>query len=291
MARQAYFPGGRSSLVVHAKARLGCTGWSYPDWVGPFYAPGTAPGDFLRAYARVFDFAEIDSTFYAAPTRERAQAWANATPPGFIFSPKLPRTVTHDARLRDTDDAVGRFLMALAPLRVAGKLGPIVAQLPPSFRRDKDADALAEFVRRWPRDAPLAVELRHASWWTEATYAVLRDAGAALVWSTNETGRAPPVRTADFVYARLVGDRALDASGGRWTHIQRKQDGEIEHWRQALADVLANDPYTVWIVANNHFMGFAPETARIVAEALEILAPQIERASRAEGQRGLGDFA
>jgi uncharacterized protein YecE (DUF72 family) len=258
--------------------------------VGPFYAPGTAPGDLLRAYARAFDFAEIDSTFYAPPTRERAQAWARATPPSFVFSPKLPRAITHDARLREVDDAVASFLVALAPLRIDGKLGPVVAQLPPSFRHEKDAEALAEFVGRWPRDVPLAVELRHRSWWREETYTMLRDAGAALVWSTNETGRTPPARTADFVYARFVGDRALDDTGGRWTHVQRRQDAEIEYWRQVIGEVLANDPWTVWIVANNHFMGFAPETARVVAEALGILAPQLERASRDDGQRGLGDF-
>lgn len=276
--------------MAKAKARVGCTGWSYTDWVGPFYAPGTPPGDFLRAYARVFDFAEIDSTFYAAPTRERTQAWARATPPGFVFSPKLPSAITHEGRLRSTEDAVGRFLMALAPLRVEGKLGPVVAQLPPSFRFDRDVEALSAFVASWPRDAPLAVELRHKSWWREETYAMLRESGAALVWSTNETGRAPPVITADFVYARLVGDRALDDVGGRWTHIQRRQDEEIAHWRAAIGSVLANDPYRVWLVANNHFMGFAPETARIVAEELGLLAPQIELASRPEGQRGLADF-
>ena len=70
----------------------------------------------------------------------------------------------------------------------------------------------------------------------------------------------------------------------------RRQDAEIEHWRAALSDLIANDPWTVWLVANNHFMGFAPETARVVAEALGVLAPQIERASRREGQKGLGDF-
>ncbi|HUR70244.1 MAG TPA: DUF72 domain-containing protein [Candidatus Thermoplasmatota archaeon] len=273
------------------RARIGCTGWSYPDWVGPFYAPGTPPTEWLRAYSRAFDFTEVDSSFYAAPSRERAASWARATPDGFSFSLKLPRAITHDAKLRDTEDAVGSFLAALAPLRVEGKLGPCVAQLPPSFRYEADAEALAAFVGAWPRDAPLVVELRNRSWWREETYATLRDAGVALAWSVNETGRTPPVRTADLVYVRLVGDRALDETGGKWTHVQRRQDEEIEHWRGVLGSILENDPITTWIVANNHFMGFAPETARVVAQALGVLAPQIERVSRKEGQRGLGDFA
>lgn len=273
-----------------ARVRLGCAGWSYPDWVGPFYALGTPPNEFLRAYARVFDCAEVDSTFYAMPQRERVEDWARATPEGFQFAPKLPGSITHDARLRDPEDGIDRFLVALAPLRREGKLGPSIAQLPPTFRYEKDKPALDAFLKAWPRDAPLAVELRHASWWRDETYAALRDAGAALVWSTNETGRSPPVRTASFVYARMIGDRGLDEKGGRWTHVQRRQDEEIEHWRKHLGEVLSIDPHIVWVIANNHFMGFAPETARLLADALELLAPDITRAARAVGQRGLGDF-
>ena len=141
-----------------ARARIGCTGWSYPDWVGPFYAPGTPASEWLTAYARAFDFVEVDSSFYAAPPRERVEAWARATPPGFTFSLKLPKSLTHERKLRDVDDEVGAFLVALAPLRREGKLGPLVAQLPPSFKRDTAADDLAA-LSPWPRDVPLRSSL------------------------------------------------------------------------------------------------------------------------------------
>jgi uncharacterized protein YecE (DUF72 family) len=275
--------------VSRARARLACAGWSYADWVGPFYAPGTPPSEWLRAYSRVFDSVEVDSTFYAQPSRDRVEEWARATPPGFTFAPKLPRSITHDARLRGTEDLVDSFLVALAPLLREGKLGPVVAQLPPSFRFEDHA-TLVGFLHAWPKDPPLAVELRHPSWWREETYETLRESGAALTWGTSEAGRAPPVRTAGFVYARLIGDRALDAQGGRWTHVQRRQTAEIEHWRKHLGEALSLDPYTVWIIANNHFEGFAPETARALADALDLLRPDIERAARPPGQRGLGDF-
>lgn len=283
-----------SSLIHHpsssrAGVLVGCTGWSYPDWVGPFYAPGTPPEEWLTHYARAFNFAEIDSTFYAEPAVERVRAWAARTPRGFVFSPKVPRAITHDAKLRNVDGLAASFLKAVEPLRAEGKLGPIVLQLPPSFRYDLDADALAAFVRAWPARVPLAVELRHASWWREETYAVLRDANATLVWSTNETGRTPPVSTSGSLYVRFVGDRKLDETGGRWGGIQREQADEWERWRDVLRNAREEADF-LYFVANNHFMGFAPETARRAAGLLGVPEPDLARAARAERQRGLGDF-
>ena len=271
------------------RVRIGCSGWSYDDWRGPFYARDAEPGSFLQAYGRVFRFVEIDGTFYRAPTTADAERWARATPEGFVFSPKLPEVVTHQQKLRGVDGLVAKFLDGLAPLSRAGKLGPCVAQLPPSFRFETDREALAAFVRAWPRGARLVVELRNASWWREETYAVLRDAGAALCWSLNEYGRTPPVVTADFAYARLIGDRALDERGGVWDRVQRDMWPEIQRLREELAATrgIASEAF---VIANNHFMGFAPASAQLVAEALGEPGFELSKAARAGGQRGLLEF-
>lgn len=269
--------------------RIGCTGWGYDDWVGPFYANGTQPADYLAAYARVFDFTEVDSTFYQSPPLERVERWAKQTPPHFTFALKLPRAITHDAKLRNVHHERDKFLDALEPLRKAGKLGPLVAQLPPSFRRSRDDEALDAFLAEWPTTHALAVELRDGSWWTDETYEAFRKHAHTLVWSTNERGRTPPVLTSPTLYARMVGDRALDATGGRWTHVQREQDDEIEEWQQRI--MAAESVVRVFVVANNHFMGYAPETAQRLAQALQQKPFDLTAAGREPGQRGLRDFA
>ena len=211
------------------------------------------------------------------------------TPDGFVFSLKVPRAISHDRLLSGVDDELTRFLLALAPLREAGKLGPIVLQLPPRFRRDAHAEALAEFLAGWPRATRLAVELRHKSWWTEATYDALRAHDAALVWGVTEYGRSPPARTASWGYARLVGDRALDDEGGKWTHKQRDMDDELAYWIARIHEE-GRGVKEFFIIANNHFEGFAPTTADRVARLLRERGFDLSLAARAEGQRGLGDF-
>lgn len=264
--------------------RIGCTGWGYDDWKGGFYPPGTPPAEYLVRYARVFDLAEVDSSYYAATSREQAERWAKVTPAGFLFSPKLPGKITHDAKLRGVDEAVGNFLMALAPLRVAGKLGPCVASFPPSFQREKDGDALGAFLAGWPRDQPLVVELRHASWWTRETYAMLEANGVPLVWSVTEYGRAPPVVTGKSLYARFIGDRQLT----RFDRVQRDLTDEMRYWKERFEDEGASAE-TVVIMLNNHFMGHAPMTAVRMHEVLGLPPPDLSKAMRPLGQRSLFD--
>lgn len=265
-----------------SRYRIGCAGWAYDEWRGSLYPPGAPPGEYLRRYARAFDLAEVDASFHQAPTREAAERWARETPPGFLFAPKLPRRITHDMRLRGSEDAALAFLQALAPLRAAGKLGPVVAAFPPTFTRDQDAAALDAFLAWWPRDEPLAVELRHRSWWVPATFRALEARGASLVWSVTEHGRAPPVPTAGWLYARLIGDRALT----RFDRIQRDLTDEMRYWRDRFEDEGASAE-RVFVVLNNHFMGHAPTTAALLCGILGVPPPDLSRALRPEGQSAL----
>lgn len=263
---------------------LGCTGWGYDDWRGGFYPPGTPPGEYLTRYARVFRLAEVDSSYYRAPSREQTARWAMQTPPAFTFAPKAPGDITHHARLRDAEDATDAFLASLAPLRTTGKLGPVVLQFPASFRRDRDGngEALERYLAALPADLALAVELRHRSWWTPETYRALASRNAALVWSVTETGRAPPVVTADFLYARMVGDRELT----KFDRIQRDHSEELRWWVKRFEDEGAS-AYRVYGLVNNHFMGFAPQSVVILANMLGVQAPDLAAAMRAPGQRSL----
>lgn len=267
------------------RVRLGCAGWSYDDWKGGFYPSGTPANEMLERYARVFSYVEVNGTHYRAPTREQAQQWRDATPPGFQFSLKMPRAITHEAKLRGTDAAEEAFVDAIEPLRAAGKLAPVLAQFGPDFTRKNDAEAFDAFLARFPRDVPLAVELRNDSWWDEATYAALRRRDATLVWAFTQNGRTPPARTSGDVYLRLIGDRELT----KFDRIQRSDNGEMAYWRARLA-IEAQDALHVYLIANNHFLGFGPGTLLRLAEVLELPRPDLSAAARDKGQPSLGAF-
>ncbi len=192
-----------------SRYRIGCTGWSYQDWRGTFYRSHYPPDEELQRYARVFSLVEVDSTYYRTPTRQQTKWWARVTPDPFLFTFMLPGDFTQRSGASGIRPDLDAFLEALQPLRQAHKLGPLVAQLPPSFRREKDAGALRSLVDRWPRGLRLAVELRHPSWWKDAMYDLLRASNAALAWSLHEENATPPVVTADWLYVRAIGDRTI----------------------------------------------------------------------------------
>ncbi len=261
---------------------LGCSGWAYDDWVGPFYPRGTPPGEFLERYARVFRTVEVDSSFYRPPGSVLIRRWVDRTPEAFRFALKVPRDVTHEDDEPKGDAVLAAFLRSLDPMRAAGKLGAVVLQFPASFRAPQGLPRLAHLLTDVPVEIPLAVELRHGSWWTPATRALLVERGATLVWSVVPGTRPPAWRTGPFVYARFVGDRALTS----FDRIQRDRTEELERMRARFDDE-ARDADPVYAYANNHFMGFGPGTVAAVAESLGEPAPDLGAAARDAGQRTL----
>lgn len=160
--------------------RIGAQGWNYNAWTGPFYPPGTRPADFLTVYARAFDTVEVDSTFYAIPPEKTVRGWGERTPGDFVFALKLPREITHERRLRDSEEVAGTFF---ARARTLGpKLGPILIQLAPDFGPG-ELPALAAFLPTLPRDLRVAIEFRHRGWIHEGVLALLAEHRVALVLS------------------------------------------------------------------------------------------------------------
>ncbi|HEY6238693.1 MAG TPA: DUF72 domain-containing protein [Thermoplasmata archaeon] len=265
--------------------RVGCTGWGYDDWAGPFYPEGAPPAEYLARYSRVFDTTEIDSSFYRPPSPFLARRWATQTPDGFLFAAKVPQDVTHRAREPFDAETLSKFLTGVEPLRAAGRLGPLVAQFPPSFRSPSGAGRLQEILDAIPRSYRLAVELRHASWWEADTMDRLEARGAALIWSVFP-GVHPPYRvTADFVYARFVGDRALT----KFDRIQREGRPAMEEMKRRFESegLSARD---IFVLLNNHFMGFGPGTAQVMQEVLGVPKADLSAAGRDPGQQELSRF-
>ncbi len=144
---------------------MGCAVWAYKGWLGELYPQGTRATEFLHLYSRRFTTVEGNTTFYAIPNAETVSRWATETPPGFEFCLKLPRDITHKGLLAPYIPAALDFL---AGMRFLGKhLGPIFAQLPPSYS-PASIDDLAMFLEAWPRqESPLALEVRHPDWFRE----------------------------------------------------------------------------------------------------------------------------
>jgi len=233
--------------------RIGCSGWAYDDWRDRVYPPGTPARSWLEYYATLFDTVEVNATFYRLPSRATVEGWAQRTPPGFLFAVKASRYLTHVKRLTDLAPGIGRFFERVEPLAEAGKLGPVLWQLPESLHRDDDR--LGTALAALP-SGQHAFEFRHASWFVPEVEALLRARGVALV-----IGDAPQRRfqtrwvTAPFAYLRFHYGRGKDGS-----YTERQLD-EWATWIRAVsgsADVFA--------YFNNDWQGFAVENARRLCE-------------------------
>lgn len=221
-----------------ADVRIGISGWNYAPWRGAFYPPGLPHRAELAYAAGVFKAIEINSTFYRLQRPDIFARWFEHTPDDFVFAVKGPRFITHIKRLRDVSAPLANFL-ASGLLRLGHKLGPILWQLPPNLRFDRDV--LADFLARLPRDTAAAahiarqhddrlggipwlraqvdqpvrhaLEIRHESFLTRDFIDLLREHEVALVCADSVAWPLVMDVTTDLVYCRLHGARELYRSG------------------------------------------------------------------------------
>lgn len=198
---------------------VGTSGWAYPTWKPGFYPADVPSRAFLHFYAAHLTSVEVNYTFRTLPSGAQLQGWLDAAPPGFRFSFKAPQRITHLQRLRTSPepkngsleprrnghDALNNFIAALAPAHAANKLGPLLFQLPPNFAADiprltafLEAPAFAENPH-----LQIAFEFRHPSWFTKATYSILRGHNIALCVAESDDLATPEVSTANFRCYRL----------------------------------------------------------------------------------------
>jgi uncharacterized protein YecE (DUF72 family) len=236
--------------------RLGTQGWAYPDWIGTFYPPGSRQEDYLPFYARVFDTVELDTTFYHPPRPAIARSWEKRVPAHFRFAAKVPQRITHEARLSRMGEHMDRFVAALEPL--GPKLGPVLLQMPAEFTRDEGTVGLLDrFLAACPSDARVAVEFRHASWHTEATWELLRRHRAAAAWTEWRELPCVTAVTADFLYLRWLGDRREIE---RYTHVVVDRTASFGAWQADLERALP-EVREVYGYFNNHWAGHSPASA------------------------------
>ena len=265
-------------MVVEAlrgRLRFGTSGWDYPDWVGPFYAADTPKKEFLARYARRFATVEVDSTFYRMPTVKTVEGWMRRSPPGFLFSPKVPQEITHEKLLLDCDDAVARLVEALQAF--GDRLGVVVVQLryfrkAEEFTAEKLAARLEPFLARFPPSMRVALEVRNKALHAAPVLDALRRGGRGLVWidhpwmdGPERIGARPELATAPFHYVRLLGDReAIERRTTSWNEVVVDQSARLAQWSELLTQALEAGR-DVWCYANNHYAGHGPATIRDLA--------------------------
>jgi uncharacterized protein YecE (DUF72 family) len=183
------------------KIHIGTSGWAYATWKPEFYPPKTAANKFLAFYATRLNCVEVNYTFRARATAKMLSGWCEATPGDFRFAIKAHQRITHIKRLKDVGDDVAEFYRSIEPLAAAGRLGPVLFQLPPFLKLD--ASRLQDFLESLPPNAHAALEFRNESWFTESVFELLRRHNAALCIAESDKLEVPETITADFAYFRF----------------------------------------------------------------------------------------
>ncbi|MGB8134129.1 MAG: DUF72 domain-containing protein [Nitrososphaeraceae archaeon] len=248
------------------KYRIGCSGWSYSSWKGPFYPPNLENSDWLRFYSQIFDYVEIDSSFYSIPDQFIVKNWFKKTPENFGFTAKFPKTVTHDKYLVEVEEEVELFLENMQPLR--DKTLALLIQLPPSMEIMPGLEGLRNLLPLLDNRFRYAVEVRHHSWFQDLAYNFFADNDICLVWSQLAKLRTPPIVTTDFLYVRFIGDRSIDEK--EFGQIQKDRVLEMKKWASQIRKVdtgmgkgRGKEVSLAMIAANNHYAGFGPGTVNI----------------------------
>jgi uncharacterized protein YecE (DUF72 family) len=238
--------------------RIGCSGWMYDSWRGRLYPEKEPKRRWLELYAQHFDTVEVNSTFYRLARREAVAGWVRQTPENFCFAVKASRYLTHIKRLADLDQGIRRFYEPLEPLLEAGRLGPVLWQLPENFRRDDDR------LRGWLDALPPGrhtIEFRHASWFVPEVLDALRSHGVALTIGDHPSRSFQSYEaTASWRFVRFhygargrIGNYSVSEIA-QWA-------ARIERWRQSEE---------VYVYYNNDWNSYAPANARVLMRDLGV---------------------
>lgn len=277
---------------------LGTSSFTATGWEGTFYPKGMRSSDYLAFYADHFHTVEVDSTFYAFPTPRTVTNWAARTPENFVFSVKVPQTITHEKVLVDCDAELEEFLRTMDIL--GPRLGPMVFQFP-AFDRWKFPtqkhflEVLAPFLEKLPRDRKFAIEVRNKNWLDATLADVLRERGIALVLQdiANMPGFAEMTKkfdpiTADWTYIRWLGDRkGIEKLTMTWDKTVVDRTSELTSWVDFCYQIRKRG-VVIYAYANNHYAGHGPAT---VAQFMKLWNangfPQITRPQSSRQERTL----
>jgi uncharacterized protein YecE (DUF72 family) len=252
---------GRSGVIY-----IGTSGFSYKDWVGPYYPAELPKNRWLAFYAGEFQTTEINFTYYRLPDPRTLAAMAAKTPQGFLFTVKASKELTHERE--DNVAAFDQFVQALGPLIETNKFGCVLAQFPYSFHATAENRDYLQAFRERMTNLPVVVEFRNSRWLSPETFALLQenDLGFCCVDQPRLKGLIPPIAkaTSRVAYVRFHGRNAKkwwshDKAWERYDYSYAKE--ELEEWVPKIKDLDAEAEKT-FLFANNHWQGQAVDTAR-----------------------------
>ena len=248
--------------------RIGCSGWNYSHWrAGVFYPPRHPQRDWLKYYAEHFDTVELNTTFYRLPDTAVVARWVSESPPGFVFSVKVSRFITHIKRLVEVAEHLPILYERIDPLLRSPKLGPLLWQLPPTLSYNHDRlEGTLEHLDDGHRHA---FEFRHPSWFRAETYSLLRKHRAALVIADRPAVNTFQTHelTTDFTFVRFhSGTRGRNGN---------YSPSELDEWATRLDRWSKH--VDVFAYFNNDWAGYAVKNATILKSRLR---PRPARQSR-----------
>ena len=255
-------------MVVACEIRIGTSGWHYRHWRGKFYPKQLPPREMFAFYQTHFDTVELNNSFYRLPTPESFDIWRDSSPANFLFAVKGSRFVTHNKKLKDPVQPLKNLLPRAQ--RLGKKLGPILWQLPPKWRRN--VERLEDFLQALPKWHRYTFEFREPGWHHESVYEVLRRHNAAYCIYELAGFATEPHITADFTYLRLHGP------GGKYQGNYSKQ--RLERWAAHIAD-WSRKLSAVYVYFDNDQAAYAPRNALQLKELVAAASPRHLDASRA----------
>jgi uncharacterized protein YecE (DUF72 family) len=239
-----------SAKSAKSKIVIGTSGWTYDGWRGPFYPPDIPKKAWLAWYTTQFPTTEVNGSFYRTPSLEAVRAWRRQTPSDFAFAWKASKFITHWKRL--TERCENSIALMETRLKVLdGKLGVVLFQLPPQFRKNRER--LASFLRMLPRRHRYAFEFRHPSWYEDDVLDVLREHDVALCLSDHHDAPSPWIVTARHVYVRGHGP------DGRYRN--NYPDATLRVWARSIAQ-WRRQRREVCVYFDNDQKSAAPQDAR-----------------------------
>ncbi len=229
---------------------IGTSGFQYAEWKGNFYPEDLPAAKMLPFYAEQLNTTEINYTFHRIPAAKTIENWNKLTPEKFRFALKAPQKITHWSKLRDCADTMRYFCDVVTGL--GEKLGPVLFQLPPTFK--KDTFVLADFVNCFPTGMRAAFEFRHESWFSDDIWEIFRPRNIALCIAETEEFATPKIATADYGYLRLRREDYTKIDIERWAKFVRDQN---KSWSD------------VFVYFKHEEAGAGPKFARQMMEMLD----------------------
>lgn len=239
------------------KIIIGTAGWDYKDWIGPFYSKKLERSQYLEYFSKFFDLVEINSTFYNIPTKDTVNNWNNRVLNDFRFTVKVWKKITHNLNDPNLDSLIMSFFTKMIPLKE--KITGFLLQFPPWFIYSEEHLRKLNFlIKMIPVEFKYIIELRDNSWFEPDIISTFIDGKKCVLGTTYMPGLTPYYfPNQEYYYIRLIGDRKLSV----FNQIQRKQTDSLKNLYENIQKMKKSTKIReIWIIVNNHFAGFAPES-------------------------------